>query len=100
LFHKINEALQLKENNGRPTHYIKPRDTIPGYLLANNKHTIPYAALFLKKFIFFYVMTLPFGYVFNLGYYNPSSYFHLYVLASLELIAEEIEDPLAMMLPT
>jgi putative membrane protein len=38
-------------------------------------------------------MTLPFGYVFNLGYYNPSSYFHLYVLASLELIAEEIEDP-------
>jgi putative membrane protein len=43
------------------------------------------------------MMTLPFGYVFNLGYYVISSYFHLYVLASLELIAEEIEDPLAMM---
>ena len=47
-----------------------------------------------KKFIFFYVMTLPFGYVFQLGYYVvPVVVFIFYVLASLELIAEEIEDP-------
>ncbi len=39
-------------------------------------------------------MTLPFGYVFNLGYYViPVVVFIFYVLASLELIAEEIEDP-------
>ena len=39
-------------------------------------------------------MTLPFGYVFNLGYYAvPVVIFIFYVLASLELIAEEIEDP-------
>lgn len=39
-------------------------------------------------------MTLPFGYVFNLGYYViPVVAFIFYVLASLELIAEEIEDP-------
>ena len=49
---------------------------------------------FLKKFIFIYIMTLPFGYVFNLGYFIiPIVAFVFYVLASLELIAEEIEDP-------
>lgn len=56
---------------------------------------IPYSySAFLKKFIFFYVMTLPFGYSFTLGYYvAPVVVFIFYVLASLELIAEEIEDP-------
>ena len=56
---------------------------------------IPYSySAFIKKFIFFYVMTLPFGYVFSLGYYViPVVVFIFYVLASLELIAEEIEDP-------
>lgn len=56
---------------------------------------IPFSySVFVKKFIFFYVMTLPFGYVFNLGYYViPVVAFVFYVLASLELIAEEIEDP-------
>jgi putative membrane protein len=39
-------------------------------------------------------MTLPFGFVFSLGYYViPVVIFIFYVLASLELIAEEIEDP-------
>ena len=39
-------------------------------------------------------MTLPIGYVFSLGYYTiPVVIFIFYVLASLELIAEEIEDP-------
>jgi putative membrane protein len=43
-------------------------------------------------------MTLPFGYSFNLGYYVvPVVVFIFYVLASLELIAEEIEDPLEAM---
>ena len=56
---------------------------------------IPYSySAFIKKFIFFYVMTLPFGYVFSLGYYIiPVVVFIFYVLASIELIAEEIEDP-------
>lgn len=56
---------------------------------------IPYSySAFIKKFIFFYVMTLPFGYVFSLGYYAvPVVIFIFYVLASLELISEEIEDP-------
>jgi ion channel-forming bestrophin family protein len=56
---------------------------------------IPYSySAFLKKFIFFYVMTMPFGFVFNLGYLCiPVVVFIFYVLVSLELIAEEIEDP-------
>ncbi|MBX3253553.1 MAG: hypothetical protein KF862_05375 [Chitinophagaceae bacterium] len=56
---------------------------------------IPYSySAFIKKFIFIYVMTLPFGYVFALGYYvAPIVAFIFYVLASLELIAEEIEEP-------
>ncbi len=56
---------------------------------------IPFSySVFIKKFIFFYVMTLPFGYVFSLGYYAiPIVAFIFYVLASLEIIAEEIEDP-------
>ncbi len=49
---------------------------------------------FIKKFIFIYVLTLPFGYVVSLGYLViPAVAFVFYILASMELIAEEIEDP-------
>jgi putative membrane protein len=56
---------------------------------------IPYSySSFIKKFIFFYIMSLPFGFVFSLGYYViPIVAFVFYVLASLEIIAEEIEEP-------
>jgi len=56
---------------------------------------IPFSySVFIKKFIFFFVMTLPFGWSFSLGYLVvPLVAFVLFVLASLELIAEEIEDP-------
>ncbi|MDX5347713.1 MAG: hypothetical protein LPJ89_07235 [Hymenobacteraceae bacterium] len=56
---------------------------------------IPYTySVFIKKFIFFYVMTLPFGWTFSLGYYTlPVVALILYAFASLELIAEEIENP-------
>lgn len=56
---------------------------------------IPFSyTVFIKKFIFFYVVSLPLGYVFSMGYLVvPVTGFVFYVLASLELIAEEIEDP-------
>jgi putative membrane protein len=59
---------------------------------------IPFSySVFIKKFIFFYVMTLPLGYVFTVGYLIiPVVVFVFYVLASLELIAEEIEDPFGL----
>lgn len=59
------------------------------------KTPIPYSySLFLKKFIFVYVMTFPFGFIKELGYMIiPAVTFLFYVLVSLEIIAEEIEDP-------
>lgn len=56
---------------------------------------IPYSySSFIKKFIFIYVITMPFGFAFSLGLYAvPVTAFMFYILASLELIAEEIEDP-------
>ncbi len=56
---------------------------------------IPYSySVFIKKFVTIYIATLPFGYVFNLGYYVvPMVGFIFFVLTSLELIAEEIEEP-------
>ena len=56
---------------------------------------IPYSySAFIKKFIMLYTLTLPIGYSFTLGYLAaPIVGFVFYVLASLELIAEEIEEP-------
>ncbi len=56
---------------------------------------IPYSySSFIKKFIVLYAITLPMGFAFTLGWWAvPVVMFIFYVLASLELIAEEIEDP-------
>ena len=49
---------------------------------------------FIKKFIFTYCLTLPIGYAFSLHFLViPFVMFVFYILASLEVIAEEIEDP-------
>lgn len=50
--------------------------------------------LFLKKFIFVYTITLPFGLAHDFHYWTiPIASFVLYIFGSLELLAEEIEDP-------
>ncbi len=56
---------------------------------------IPFSySSFIKKFIFTYCLTLPIGYVSQLHYLViPLVIFVFYVLASLEIIAEEIENP-------
>ncbi len=56
---------------------------------------IPYSySVFIKKFIFMYIITLPIGMSFSLSYLLvPVIAFVFYVLTSLEMIAEEIEDP-------
>jgi len=56
---------------------------------------IPFSySTFIKKFIFTYVITMPFGFAITLGWLTiPVTAFMFYILASLELIAEEIEDP-------
>ena len=59
------------------------------------KTPIPYTYnIFIKKFIFAYIMTMPFGFVSDFGYMTIGiTVFTFYALASLEIIAEEIEDP-------
>jgi putative membrane protein len=56
---------------------------------------IPYSySSFIKKFIILYVLALPIAYVISIGLFMiPLTVFVYYVLMSLELIAEEIEDP-------
>jgi len=56
---------------------------------------IPYSySSFLKKFIFVFVVTLPLSFVPSFGYYSALvSIFVFYVLVSMEILAEEIEDP-------
>ncbi|MES2798933.1 MAG: bestrophin family ion channel [Bacteroidota bacterium] len=56
---------------------------------------IPFSySLFLKKFIFVYVITLPLAFVNAFGYFSAFiATFVFYVLVSIEVLAEEIEDP-------
>ena len=99
LFQKINDLYKTKQISAEQLLIINQElssfTDICGACERIKNTPIPYSySVFLKKFIFFYVMTLPFAYVFILGYFViPVVVFIFYVLASLELIAEEIEDP-------
>lgn len=59
---------------------------------------IPYSySLFLKKFIFIYVTTMPLAFVNHFGYWSVAiTTFVFYVLVSMEVLAEEIEDPFGL----
>lgn len=99
MFAKINDLYQSKKITGDQLIILNAEvqsfTDICGACERIKNTPIPYSySAFIKKFIFFYVMTLPWGYAFSLGYYvAPVVVFIFYVLASLELIAEEIEDP-------
>lgn len=56
---------------------------------------IPFSySLFMKKFIFVFLTTLPFAFLPTYGYWTIGIVLLLlYVLMSIELLAEEIEDP-------
>jgi putative membrane protein len=56
---------------------------------------IPYSySLFFKKFIFLYVLTMPLAFVDVFEYWSVLvSTFIFYALVSMEVLAEEIEDP-------
>ncbi len=59
---------------------------------------IPYSyAMYIKKFIFTYIITLPVGFVTNLKYMTvPAVLIISFILLSVELIAEDIEDPFGL----
>ncbi|MES2747850.1 MAG: bestrophin family ion channel [Bacteroidota bacterium] len=99
LFHKTNELYESGKITGEQLIILNAElqsfTDVCGACERIKNTPIPYSySVFIKKFIFFYVMSLPFGYAFTLGYYCvPVIIFIFYVFASLELIAEEIEDP-------
>ncbi|MFM7566712.1 MAG: bestrophin family protein [Flavobacteriales bacterium] len=59
---------------------------------------IPYSySLFFKKFIFMYVVTMPLAFVEVFEYWSVLiSTFVFYALVSMEILAEEIEDPFGL----
>ena len=76
-------------------HQVKELTDIVGKCERIKKTPIPYSYnIFLKKFIFIYTLTLPLGLATTFFFWSvPISMFILYILASLELLAEEIENP-------
>jgi len=56
---------------------------------------IPYSySMFMKQFIFIFIVTLPFAFITAYGYWTIIIVILLlYILLSIELLAEEIEDP-------
>lgn len=96
---ELNKSYMAGELSGDQLIVLNPELTaltdITGACERIKKTPIPYSySLFIKKFIFIYVMTMPFGFVSDFKYWTiPVVVFTFYVLVSLELIAEEIEDP-------
>lgn len=99
LLNKINQLYENKQISGEQLLYLNNELTaftdVCGACERIKNTPIPYSySAFIKKFIFIYIMTLPIGFVLMLNYYAvPVVVFIFYVLASLELIAEEIEEP-------
>jgi putative membrane protein len=99
LFQKINDLYVIHKISGDQliilNNEIQSFTDICGACERIKNTPIPYSySTFIKKFIFLFVLTLPYAYVFTLGYYViPVVSFIFYVLGSIEIISEEIEEP-------
>ena len=99
LFQKINDLYVSKKITGDQliiiNNELQSFTDICGACERIKNTPIPYSySSFIKKFILVFVLTLPFPYAITLGYYViPVVTFIFYVLASIELISEEIEEP-------
>lgn len=99
MYSHVHDMLEAKKISGEQLLFITPElqsfTDICGACERIKNTPIPYSySVFIKKFLMVYVATLPFGFVFSLGYFVvPVVGFVFYVLSSLELIAEEIEEP-------
>lgn len=99
LFKEINALVKKNTISGEQLLYLNHElssftDNIGGCERIR-RTPIPYSySLFLKKVIFIYVFTMPIGFVREFGYWAaPIVAIIFYIFASIELIAEEIEDP-------
>jgi putative membrane protein len=100
---KMYERLEMMKKNDRLSDIeflsldtnLKTFSDITGACERIKNTPIPYSySSFLKKFIFVFVSTLPLSFITVFSYYSAFvSIFVFYVLVSMEILAEEIEDP-------
>lgn len=99
IYEELNEALNNKNITGEQLiildQELKEFTNVIGACERIRNTPIPFSyTLFIKKFIFIYVFTLPMGLIPDFHYWSiPVVMFVFYVLVSLEILAEEIEDP-------
>ena len=99
MYQKVNELYLRQDFSGdQPINLDKELKDFNDILGACEriKYTpIPYSyMMYVKKFIFIYMITLPFGFVTQSGYMTiPIVVLISFVLLSVELIAEVLEDP-------
>lgn len=99
MYVRINDLYKDKKLTGDQLYIVdkelKQFSDILGACERIKNTPIPYSyTMYIKKFIFIYIITLPFGFVTIAEYMTvPIVVLIAYVLLSVELIAEEIEDP-------
>ena len=99
LYEKVNEA--YKKGDLTSDHFfvldkeLKSFSDIMGACERIKNTPIPYSySMYIKKFIFTYTLTLPIAFMKDFHYWSiPMVMFIFFILVSIELIAEEIEDP-------
>ncbi len=99
LYERVNELYQKKVFSGDQLFLLdkelKEFSDILGACERIKNTPIPYSyTMYIKKFIFIYMITLPFGFITVTEYMTiPIVILVSYIIFSVELIAEEIEDP-------
>jgi len=99
MYERVNDLYKDKKMTGDHLYMVdkelKAFSDILGSCERIKNTPIPYSyTMYIKKFIFIYIITLPFGFVTIAEYMTvPIVILISYVLLSVELIAEEIEDP-------
>ena len=99
LYNKVNDLYKKGKISGEQLFLmdreLKEFSDIIGACERIKNTPIPYSyTMYIKQFIFIYIITLPFAFVTTSGYITvPIVMLITFVLFSVELIAEEIEDP-------
>lgn len=99
MYERVNELYQKKVISGDQLFMVdkelKEFSDILGGCERIKNTPIPYSySMYIKKFIFIYIITLPFGFVTITEYVTVLIVVLIsFVVLSVELIAEEIEDP-------
>ncbi len=99
IYQEVEELHRNKTINGEQLIYLNTElqsftDQIGACERIQNT-PIPYSySMFLKKVIFLYIFTMPIGFVAEFGYWASAIIpLVFYIFASIEVLAEEIEDP-------